>query len=84
MTAFLALPSLGIEALGSRQVWSFDKECQFSALGTPYVLKEGERNYCPEEGDGTQETHSTTVYTCEVRQILVGSTGRTSWRRDHF
>lgn len=62
MVALLALASLKIRALGSRQMWSFDKECQFSALETLYVLR----------GDGTQETHTTRVSMYEVRQILVG------------
>lgn len=39
----LALHSLETGALGSRQMWSFDKECQFSALRMLCVLKEGER-----------------------------------------
>lgn len=37
----LALCSLETGALGSRQMWSFDKECQFSALQMFCVLKEG-------------------------------------------
>lgn len=50
-----------------------DRECQFSALGTLYVLRdtlcvEGWRkDYCPEGEDGTQETDTTRVYTYEVR-----------------
>lgn len=43
-----------------------DRECQFSALGTLCV--EGWRkDYCLEGEDEIQETHTTRVYTYEVR-----------------
>lgn len=38
-----------------RSVLGVEIECQFSALGTPCVLREGEGNCCPEEGDGIWE-----------------------------
>lgn len=65
MVALLALASLKIRALGSRQMWSFDGECRFSALETLYVLR----------GDGAQEAHTAGVSMCGVRRILVGLIG---------
>lgn len=59
--AFLALPSLETGALGSRQIRSFDKEFQLSALWMPYVLNEGERTIVPRRWD-TGDTHQQSLH----------------------
>lgn len=56
----LALCSLETGALGSRQMWSFDKECQFSALQMPCVSKEGERTVVPRRWDLGNTHHQST------------------------
>lgn len=71
MLTFLALPSWRLGGLGFRQMWSFDKECQFSALGMPYVLRKGERTVVPRRKMGHRK-HTTRIYTYELRQILLG------------
>lgn len=61
----------GVSPDEPHSVLGVDKELYFSALGTSLCVERGRKDYCLEVVDGTQETHVTEVYLCEVRQILV-------------